>query len=173
MQGVEKTHTEELHFISCLAATVSVIGCNYRYKKAIFKERPTIPGHGCRSIPPSTRDARLTDPHQTPITVIKPPRCQKLLITFLFTSIPGPPSVTGKGCRETDRVVARAGASGGFASMAPDGTGLTAVVQVLIVEQLLCVHADSSAHVKTQFLLKQLPLPGQSLLWVYLSCRQT
>lgn len=55
--------------------------------------------------------------------------------------------------------------------MAP--TGLTAVVQVLIIEQLLCVHADGSAHVQTQFLLKQLPLPGQSLLWVDLSCRQT
>lgn len=57
--------------------------------------------------------------------------------------------------------------------MAPNGAGLTAVVQVLVIEQLLRVHADSGAHVQTQFLLKQLPLPGQSFLWVDLSCRQT
>lgn len=112
-----------------------------------------------------------------PITLIKPLLSEALVhhrrsepLSFLFISLSGPSSVTGTGCRETDRVVARTGASGGFAPVAP--TSLTAVVKVLIIEQLLCVHADSSAHVKTQFLLKQLPLPGQSLLWVDLSCRQ-
>lgn len=72
----------------------------------------------------------------------------------------------------THRVVARARAGCRSASVAPDGTGLTAVVQVFVVEQLLCVHANSSTHVKTQFLLEELPLPGQTFLWVYLGCTQ-
>lgn len=69
-------------------------------------------------------------------------------------------------------MVARAGASCGFASMGSKPTGLAGIVEVLIIEQLLCVHADSSTHVQTQLLLKKLSLAGQTFLWVHITCQQ-
>lgn len=71
---------------------------------------------------------------------------------------------------KTHRVVAGAGPSRGFAAVASGSAGLTGVVQVFVVEQLLRVHADGCTHVQTQFLLKELPLTSQTLLWVDLSC---
>lgn len=49
---------------------------------------------------------------------------------------------------------------------------LTGIIQVFIVEQLLCVHPNSSTHVQAQLLLEELPLTGQTFLWVRLTCKQ-
>lgn len=42
------------------------------------------------------------------------------------------------------------------------------VVQVRVIEQLLCVHADGRAHVQAQLPLEELPLARQTLFRVHL-----
>ena len=69
-------------------------------------------------------------------------------------------------------MIAGAGSSCGFASMGPKPTGLTGIVKVLVIEQLLCVHSDSCTHVQTQLLLKKLPLASKTFLRVHLTCEQ-
>lgn len=67
-------------------------------------------------------------------------------------------------------MVPGAGSSCGFASMGFEPSGLTGIVEVLVVEELLCVHADGSTHVQTQLLLKKLPLASKTFLRIHLTC---
>jgi len=67
---------------------------------------------------------------------------------------------------ETHQVVVGAGPGGCFAPVSPRPA---AVVQVLVVEQLLGVDADGGAHVQTQLLLQELPLAGQTFFRVNLT----
>lgn len=69
-------------------------------------------------------------------------------------------------------MVAGGGAAHVLSRQCSGPAGRAGVVQVLVVEQLLCVHADGGAHVQAQLPLKEFPLAGKTLLRVHLTWRK-